>query len=130
MFPTIPIPEAGVSLQWIYERVRDHLLKQGVRSFKENNEPGDVASGCLYRGPNNTACAAGCLIADPHYSVGLEGWPVLNGVVEEALVLSIGSDAQLYIKEIRALQQIHDDKEPDVWQHELEQFAMTRGLNP
>jgi len=56
----------------IYEKVRDHLLKQGNRAEVDIPNKGFGFS-CAYRGERGTKCAAGCLIDDAHYSPEFEG---------------------------------------------------------
>lgn len=52
--------------QEIFETVSRHLFKQGKRSVSGSG------SCCLYRGPNGTSCAVGCLIPDDQYNPGME----------------------------------------------------------
>lgn len=49
--------------QEIFDFVVTHLAKQGCRS---------VGTYCLYRGPNKTMCAFGCLIPDNLYQFQME----------------------------------------------------------
>ncbi len=58
--------------QKIFNKVYKHLLTQGRRS--EVTLP-DGSSVCLYRGPDNTKCAAGCLIPDDRYNKNMENKP-------------------------------------------------------
>ena len=134
MFPVIELPPGGVSLQWVYNRVRDHLLKQGVRS-KESGS-------CLYRGPNETACAAGCLIRDDLYSPELEyksiGWNEAPwNAVAASLNLKVGDNIteenlQMFKYRIQELQGIHDNVsfEPFQWADKLREFAEKNQLVP
>ena len=58
--------------QEVFDYIVSHLLKQGKRSY--GAYPDDTRTeGCLYRGPDNLKCAAGCLIPDDLYSKELEG---------------------------------------------------------
>ena len=133
MFPVIELPPGGVGLQWVYNRVRDHLLKQKVRAHD--------GSSCVYRGPDNTACAAGCLIRDDLYdpifeghSVGY-GWEGLDDAITESLNLKLGDNItpenkDLLLKAVGDLQVIHDRGGPDTWNEQLRRFAEIRGLVP
>jgi hypothetical protein len=55
------------SKQQIYDYVGEFLLKQGRKSVSTGRLPK-----CLYRGPDNTKCAIGCLIPDKLYKPELE----------------------------------------------------------
>lgn len=55
-----------MTLQEIFDQVATHLLDQGVASV-------DSVKGCLYRGPEGTKCALGCLIPDNYYTKEMEG---------------------------------------------------------
>ena len=46
--------------QEIFDRVVEHLWNQKVPALNENNT-------CVYRGPNGTMCAVGCLIPNELY---------------------------------------------------------------
>ncbi|MGQ7794513.1 hypothetical protein ACUN0C_19080 [Faunimonas sp. B44] len=52
--------------QEAFDFVVRHLFKQGERAVAEGG-------GCLYRGPDGTKCAVGCLIPDELYTPRLEG---------------------------------------------------------
>lgn len=45
----------------VFYTVKNHLLKQKIRSFDENGKF------CLYRGPKSISCAAGCLMSQEEY---------------------------------------------------------------
>lgn len=66
------LPEVA-DLQSVFDKVSIHLIKQGRPShmiLEGGQKPGQPI--CLYRGPDSTACAVGCLISDEDYSPGLE----------------------------------------------------------
>jgi len=102
------------SLQ-IFNRVSTHLLTQGKKSANDKDE-------CLYRGPNNTSCAIGCLILDKYYSTDLEGFNLANNEIKLVLQKSLGrkitSDEICMLSD---LQKIHDRIEPEYWDSRLEQ---------
>ena len=79
--------------QQVFDQVATHLLTQGRKS--EN------AGTCLYRGPEGTKCAAGCLIGKSEYRAYWEGrsWSGLAGE---------GSVPEEHLDLIIALQKIHD----------------------
>ena len=51
--------------QEIFETVSRHLFAQGERAFQLGDANTDGM--CMYRGPNDTKCAVGCLIPDDVY---------------------------------------------------------------
>ncbi len=89
-----------MSKQKIFEKVITHLIKQGVRSVSP-----DI--GCLYRGPNGTKCAIGCLLTDKIYSSDMES----NNV--SGLISDFRNMLPKYIVEneefLSELQHLHDD---------------------
>lgn len=111
--------------QAVYDQVKAHLLTQGKRAMNEVEE-------CLYRGPNGTKCAVGCLIEDEHYFPGLEFRRVHHPAVRAALARSgvefkPGSrDETLLMR----LQNVHDKGHVPEWAHELEDVARAFNLNP
>ena len=48
-----------MNIQEIFDTVSVHLLTQN-----EKSQESDFYRSCLYRGPNGTKCAVGCLIKD------------------------------------------------------------------
>jgi len=63
--------------QSVFDYVCQHLAKQGRRSARDD-EDRDTPYGCLYRGPEGTMCAVGCLIPDAEYDKSIEGMSILN----------------------------------------------------
>lgn len=51
------------------DKIEQHLIKQKARSY---GMMPTGHQGCLYRGPNDTMCAAGCLIPDDKYVKAME----------------------------------------------------------
>lgn len=94
--------------QQIFDQVSNHLLTQNCKSSN------GVA--CLYRGPNNTKCAAGCLIADNEYHVGLE-----NKNWERLLEINLISN--FHFELIADLQRIHDIRKIEFWREDLIRLA-------
>lgn len=51
--------------QEVFETVARHLFAQGRQAMT-------LDAGCMYRGPDDTKCAVGCLIPDEMYSPDME----------------------------------------------------------
>lgn len=83
--------------QEIFDTVAEHLFRQGTRAY-------DVDQGCLYRGPNGTKCAVGCLIRDNDYTPKMENKSVYaleeDGLLPEYLTKNV--------KLMSSLQMVHD----------------------
>ena len=108
--------------QKIFDQVSKHLLTQMQSSISESN-------GCLYRGPNNTKCAIGCLIPDSLYSPDIENSIVRSLVKMEAYekffceLLEVDKISEQDIVFLQNLQDIHDNSETHDWLNNLECFA-------
>lgn len=117
-----------MTLQEIFDTAATHLLKQGKRASQNGT--------CLYRGPDDTKCAVGCLIKDEFYRLGLEGKISRHPMVMDALVKSgVDFDQKFNGRHsvedfLYDLQQVHDDTSPSNWREELDQVAADYGLNP
>ncbi len=59
--------------QEIFDRVADHLAKQGAPAVGEIITDAGGEPACQYRAPNGRRCAIGALIPDELYEVRLEG---------------------------------------------------------
>lgn len=107
--------------QETYDKVRDHLMNQGERSFLEG-------AGCQYRGPGGMSCAVGCLIPDSIYKPDIESTFAddLPGNVLWAIGARTKDDATF----LRRLQQIHDIHRVEDWPDRLYNFAVENGLRP
>ena len=105
-------------LKEIFTRVKHHLLTQGVQSVTQS--PTGVKNRCLYRGPNGTKCAIGCLISDDQYLIGLEGKPAgrraITMSIENSLEIDIDARA---IMLLARLQDLHDTTKPESWEDGL-----------
>lgn len=113
------LPDA--TAQEVFNQAAIHLLTQGVRAAGPHKiDP--CVSMSMYRGINNTACAAGCFIADDEYSKDMEGkfWGTL---VDMGIVPDNHADL------IGQLQKVHDTTEPDTWYQELLGIAENHCLN-
>jgi hypothetical protein len=105
----------------MFSKVQAHLLGQLEQS---QNDAGE----CVYRGPNGTMCAIGCLIKDEHYRPEFEGTAFdFLEPIGAALSRSCGYESRLglvgeYPYLDRALvdwQNIHDGFRPGRWKEKL-----------
>lgn len=119
------------SRQEIFNTVKDHLLKQGVKSACTSKNPnsGEDITTCMYRGPDGAKCAAGVLIPDEAYKTSFEGYAVTYSVIHEVLQTN-GVNMDIDDAFVRALQKIHDEHKPATWAERLTEFASSRGLQP
>lgn len=109
---------AGVSMtkQEVFNVVREHLLKQGVRS--EN-----AAGSFRYRGPNGLMCAVGVIIPDDLYHPEMEG-----RVVKDIWhMFSLGYYPNV-LDLLEDLQNVHDTYWPPVWAEKLEAIRQRHNL--
>lgn len=109
--------------QEVFTKVVMHLREQKVQSG-EMDEDGLWV--CKYRGPNNTKCAAGCLIADEHYDNAMENRDCFVDSIERALVASGVSKSDMQL--VRELQILHDTREPESWKTAFIKMADHFGL--
>lgn len=124
-------------LQELFDRVADHLLKQGERSCVDEVAHGDELPKpqCRYRGPNGLKCAVGALITDEAYSPDIEGGAANRGDVRDALLAS-GVRLDNYEEDgdvialLAGVQYVHDGREPDQWREALYLAASDFGLDP
>ena len=106
--------------QEIFDTVRDHLLKQGVKSQTDLGGPVQ----CMYRGPGGLKCAVGCLITDEEYLPEMEGTDIDKLDLEFFNLEHLGS----YMYLIADLQDCHDHYEPSSWAKRLQEIAEHHGL--
>lgn len=102
-----------LSEQEVFDRSKEHLLKQGEKSISPEG------LGCLYRS-GGFMCAAGIFLR-PESAAGCEGidWLELR---DEGMVPSEHSDL------VFSLQCIHDNTTPGDWRAQLKALAAERGL--
>ncbi len=100
-----------MTAQEIFDTVVAHLRKQGRKSYD-----GRI---CLYRGPNGTKCAAGCLIPDELYTPGIEGTWWKSGDLD-AIRKHVGEEHSNLIVD---LQDTHDGFPPDQWEYRFSVIA-------
>lgn len=99
------------SLQEIFDQCKDHLLKQGRRA---DNFIGQ----CMYRSKEGLKCAIGCFISDEEYQPEMESNSI--EILCSLFCLNISLTRQQLLD---ALQQTHDNCEPDEWKWELKEVA-------
>lgn len=99
--------------QEAFNRAAVHLLKQGRKSSTNKG----LIDFCLYRGPEGTACAVGCLIPDKEYKTGMEQEDI-SSIVSKVPALH-GLEYTFLVH----LQIIHDDSDPEVWPDKLRLLA-------
>jgi hypothetical protein len=103
----------------IFERVRDHLLRQNKQSVAVDSWDGSTR--CRYRTNDGLACAVGCLIEDNYYSKDMEG----NHAGTESVCKAVAQSLRLKglkpstVTLLRDLQRVHDEFTPDEWSDEL-----------
>lgn len=95
--------------QQVFNTVSRHLFTQGRRSFGLLPKS-EHLQGCLYRGPDDTKCAVGCLIPDNQYRIWMEGQTVFN-VVHRDTLTTIPEVLVDHTALLSALQKIHDMSE-------------------
>ena len=95
----------------VFEFVKQHLLTQGQKSA--------TITSCFYRQNNGLSCAVGCLIEDEFYNSGLEFHNGNDPIVLEAIKKSL-PNWNINTDMLVALQEVHDDYEPEEWEHKLE----------
>jgi len=114
--------------QEIFDKVATHLIKQGRQSATE-------VGGCVYRGPNNTSCAIGCLIPDNAYDplFDADDGSVLHQVGNPAFVAALAAGGvdltdETVLDLLDALQGLHDDTDYPSWHWRLQTLASGWGL--
>ena len=114
-----------MSKQNAFNRVKNHLLKQGEKSISSVDE-----NVCEYRGDNGLKCAIGILIPNSLYHRAMEGdgisklfvyFPELKKHLDS---LYRFSDDNFYSE----LQCIHDESDPLLWEKGLKRFAIENNL--
>ncbi len=105
--------------QEIFDRVATHLLKQKAKAI----QPGGAT--CRYRS-GDLKCAIGCLIPEDVYirhGVEIEGIPVTNPVLRNALLESGLPTDGLDLDFLKDLQNVHDSEPIYYWPFRLLKIA-------
>lgn len=108
------------SLQETFDIVVTNLRRQGCRS--EGSSP--LGKACLYRGPNDTKCAAGHLIPDDQYDPKMENTMVQRNTMVGQCILAMGYNLTF----VGELQNIHDYDDIGSWELRWERLAQTHDL--
>ena len=115
--------------QEIFDKVASHLITQGVQAKIITDQLLGHTS-CVYRGPNGTMCAAGCLIPDEEYHMHFEGLPWGN---LEDKIPSLASLPGSHHELIVSLQRLHDCDDNwntiDILKNALRDVASEYGLS-
>ena len=106
-----------MSDQETFDTVVAHLRKQGRKSQEDRQ--------CLYRGPDGTKCAVGCLIPDSEYSPKLEMHSIINLEFSRRLPPSLEG---LNLRLLRELQSVHDTWCVYQWEERFQAVAKHYGL--
>lgn len=115
--------------QDIFDRVSEHLLKQGRAAI--NPTPHTPSMTCVYRAPNGDKCAVGCLIPDELYRPDFEGLPGHRRAIMGAAGVA---RTELNATLIRHLQSAHDTTLKDYglkwWAGDMREIAVRFDLTP
>lgn len=116
----IKFPEV-MTAQEVFDTSASWLLKQGKKSEDRF---------CLYRGPDNTACAVGCLIQDDEYKPSMDDR--INGDTSLSHIYELGllpKRLHPHIELLSDLQDVHDTVDVDLWPDVLLYVAKNYRLN-
>lgn len=97
-----------ITAQEIFDTVVNGLRQQGCRSEDE--------AGCVYRGPNNTKCAAGLLIAEAEYDFTMERNTIDELLKMDMCPISLRDRLSPHLVLIKRLQNIHDSETISTWE--------------
>lgn len=115
------------TMQEMYDVVARHLLTQGKQAGgRIDNVFGTLSGyGSLYRAPDGTRCAIGCLIPAYAYT------PKIEGMTVSQLLARVPSMRRYipYEDLARGLQDTHDRYQPESWPRKLRQVARAHNLN-
>lgn len=109
--------------QQVFNQVATHLLTQNAKSVEKNHNTDDPdRTYCVYKGPNNLACAAGCLIANDEYNAEFEenSWSTLTQDY------NVPDTHQILISRLQVL---HDQTDVQQWPQQLCEIAKLHNLN-
>lgn len=113
--------------QEVFDQVANHLLTQyrkSQRMYADPDYPEMEYPICLYRGPDDTKCAAGCLISDEEYREDCE-----KKAFCEAYEILMDRPCKCHKGLILDLQKCHDYSTPFTWKTELHKIAAQHNLN-
>lgn len=115
--------KASQEVTKVFVHVASHLIRQGRASMRPDGL-------CMYRQDTFDGllmCAVGCLIQEDKYSEKLEGEPIYNKAVQEALPdWARSRDA---LRMLRALQYMHGRSPTKAWPTLLYGIGLAFGVN-
>lgn len=103
----------------IFEKVRDHLLKQNSKCM--------LLGDCRYLNGDGLKCAVGCLIDDANYSkifednVFTRSNPLLVAAVESSQGVTLDDTC---VNMLRELQRVHDSEPVSKWTETLHNYEL------
>lgn len=109
------------SSQEVFDQIVSHLRKQSCRSVAAEPNNGPT---CLYRGPNGTKCAVGCMIPDEIYHPSMEGKGVTTIIKLYFGLLFLSLHRNL----LAEMQNIHDNCLIETWEREFQLIAVRYDL--
>lgn len=121
-----------MTAQEVFTKVVEHLRKQGCKSREDvSQDPsynGECQYLCLYRGPNNTMCAAGCLIEDDEYQSWMERNGIQNLLENVDCLASLIERIKPHLHLVAVLQDTHDCFAVEDWERQFQYIAKNKGL--
>ena len=122
------------TIQGAFDKMCNHLMKQGKKSSKRN-ENGQTF--CMYRGPNNTRCAVGALVPDRLYNKEMEDMTAstmfqqrLMGEPEYSRFKENVEGGKNGFDLLDDVQDVHDAHRPSRWSQRLRSVARAYNLKP
>lgn len=109
------IVKRDVSAKVVFRQAEKHMLQQAQKSTSE-----ECSEFSMYHGANGRTCPVGIFIPAQNYYEALEGVPVSDKAVLDALDIVATPGV---VKVLRALQDLHDDVLPEVWRGRLRSLA-------
>lgn len=111
--------------QELFDIIVAHLRKQGRKSIANNAKT--IETTCLYRGPDGTKCAIGCLIPDELYKPIMETKSMAYIVcyIENA---ELANELATHQCILSPLQKIHDNQQVSDWESSWMNLAARYGL--
>lgn len=85
----MPTPRALDTMQTIYTRAAQHILRQKGGSFRTVQLESSTVQNCAYRGEGGCKCAVGLFISDEFCTPALEGKTVSASLVEAAVAATL-----------------------------------------
>lgn len=101
-----------VTKQEHFDKVANHLLTQNKKAL-------DKTGKCVYRAPDGTKCAIGCLIPDELYSPKLESRLVFQDIFDPIFGHLTYEERNM----LDDLQHVHDKSNVENWKEDLRNLA-------